>query len=197
MGYVSDVDFIAVQDSPTTVRIDWLAVSPKPTDAEIDAAAATAANTLATKSAQTEKSAAITGIDQGDTVAGTKVDRLTRAIVLTILDETNRLRRGVPHRLTSIARSGTTGTATSEADHGLSPGDQVSIFGATLAAYNLTTTAATTPTARTFTYTGISGNPTTPAAGSLWFVRGNAGLPDVTPQQVVDAVKARIQATAE
>lgn len=38
LGHRLDLDFVAVQESPTSVRIDWLSASQMPTEAEIDAA---------------------------------------------------------------------------------------------------------------------------------------------------------------
>ena len=64
--------------------------------------------------------------------------------------------------IASITRSGTTATVTTDDDHGLATGDQVTVAGAAVADYNVTATVTITGT-RTFTYT-VANAPTTPAA---------------------------------
>lgn len=67
---------------------------------------------------------------------------------------------GGAHPITSLTRSSTTATATTGAPHGLTTGDEVTVAGATAAAYNVTA-AITVTGASTFTYT-VAGSPTTP-----------------------------------
>lgn len=76
--------------------------------------------------------------------------------------------------ITSITSSSTTATVTTTANHGLSDGNYVTISGATQTEYNgsyqITVTAATT-----FTYT-FAGSATTPATGTILYVRNNFEL---------------------
>ncbi len=62
-------------------------------------------------------------------------------------------------------------TATTAFAHGLRPGDQIIVYGASQAAYNGTMTVLTTPSSTTFTYLVLvngtsSADPVTPATGS-------------------------------
>ena len=96
----------------------------------------------------------------------TEIGLTLRSLVDALVDEINVLRALYPLPVASITRSGTTATVTTRWAHGLTGTPQVTISGATAAAYNGTVTIAVTG-ATTFTYTGVSGNPTTPAAGSI------------------------------
>lgn len=67
--------------------------------------------------------------------------------------------------VTSITRSSTTATVTTNGSHGLSTGNHVTIAGATPAGYNLTA-VVTVASPTTFTYT-VNGSLTTPATGTI------------------------------
>ena len=118
--------------------------------------------------------------------------KLERAGWMVLLAEVNRLWGAMPRYLTSITRSGTTATATTSAAHGLSVGAQVFVSGADAAAYNGLKTVATTPTATTFTYTGVGGNPATPALGSLSFTLAEVPPISRTEAQVRAAIQSRL-----
>jgi len=90
--------------------------------------------------------------------------KLTRAVVAVLLDEINVLRAALPIPVTSITRSGTTGTVTTRGPHGLTGTPTLLVTGADVAAYNGQVVMTVTG-ANTLTYTVASG--ATPAAGSI------------------------------
>lgn len=120
--------------------------------------------------------------------------KLLKAFVLTALDEINILRAAIPHPITSITRVTTVATVTTPTAHGLVAGNPISIMGADVAGYNLTTTVATAPTGTTFTYTmGNAG--VTPATGSLFFTNGAVTQTAArTKAQLINAMTTKINA---
>lgn len=68
--------------------------------------------------------------------------------------------------VTSLTRSGSLATATTDSDHGLSSFVPVTISGADQTEYNVTDAKITVTGLRTFTYT-VSGSPVTPATGTI------------------------------
>jgi len=90
--------------------------------------------------------------------------KLTRSVVAVLLDEINVLRAALPIPVTSITRSGTTGTVTTRGPHGLTGTPTLLVTGADVAAYNGQVVMTVTG-ANTLTYTVASG--ATPAAGSI------------------------------
>lgn len=115
-----------------------------------------------------------------------------RALVKVLLDEINTLRAASPIPVASITRSGTTGTITTRWPHGLSGLVQITVNGADVAAYNGTVTATVTG-ASTLTYT-VSGNPTTPAAGSIALYPANGAMAARTLAQAKAAIQNVIDA---
>jgi hypothetical protein len=151
----------------------------------------------ATAAAQQEKAAATASVDNGSLQAGGKVDRLTVALAQVLRDEINIIRAAIPHPIVSITRVTTVATVTTPTAHGLAVNDPVSIMGADVAGYNVTTTVASIPTSTTFTY-AMANAGTTPATGSMFYTLG--AVPQMgarTMAQVVAAIKAKIAATAE
>jgi hypothetical protein len=145
--------------------------------------------TLMTPAQRAAVDAAILEANRDATVSNVdQVEDLIRAIILVLLDEINILRSVAIHPISSITRSGTTGTATTFVAHGLTTGDTITILGATLAAYNKTTTITVTG-ASTFTYS-VTGSPTSPAAGSLYYIEGT---PVVTHQRTLAQVRTSIR----
>lgn len=148
-----------------------------------------------TQQAKTDASASITS---GDTANGSALEKALVAVVLATRDEFNRMRSMIPYRVVSITRSGTVATVTTSEPHGLSAGSPFTIMGADQNAYNATATAATVPNATSWTVNGVAGNPTTPATGSILWTRAPvSALPDITDQQLRDAITAKIAAMAE
>lgn len=107
------------------------------------------------------------------------IAKLITGPFLAALDEINILRAAIPHPITSITRVTTVATVTTPTAHGKIAGDPISIMGADVAGYNLTTTVATAPTGTTFTYTmGNAG--VTPATGSMFYTNG--AVPQTPPR---------------
>lgn len=73
---------------------------------------------------------------------------------------------GLAHPVSGITRSGTTATLTTQAAHGLTTGDTVTVAGAVETGYNLTATITVTTTTA-FTYTVAA--PSTPATGTITY----------------------------
>lgn len=147
--------------------------------------------------AQQAKVQATAGVDNGALQAGDKIERIARAVVLLILDEINILRAAVRHPIVSISRVTTVATVVTPTAHGLTAGDPLSIAGADVAGYNLTTTVASIVNPTTFTY-AMANAGVTPATGSLSYTMG--AVPTTLPRttaQLVTAIKAKIAATAE
>ncbi|HWP59544.1 MAG TPA: hypothetical protein VNL14_16750 [Candidatus Acidoferrales bacterium] len=121
----------------------------------------------------------------GEMLSGTRAtSKFVRALLLALLDEINLLRESVLHPITSITRSGTTATVTAAVAHNLATGDSVVIVGADLAAYNGQKTITVTG-ANTFTYGAVSGNPATPATGSIFYAL--APIPPTPTRTVAQA----------
>lgn len=118
-----------------------------------------------------------------------------RAILLTLLEQINVLRAAIPHPLQNLTRSGSTVTATTPMNHGFSPGDTVTVFGADQNGYNGVQTIVATPTNSTFTYT-IGGTPATPATGTLFYFYGDipGATKQITKAQAVQAIKDKLDA---
>ncbi|MBF0192445.1 MAG: hypothetical protein HQL99_15100 [Magnetococcales bacterium] len=84
---------------------------------------------------------------------------------------------GAPTTFGTAAGQTSTATATVAA-HGYSPGNLVTISGATPAGYNGNVTILTTPTANTFTY---AASPMSNATGTLMVTKGSATVTAITP----------------
>jgi type IV pilus assembly protein PilY1 len=78
--------------------------------------------------------------------------------------------------ITSLTRSGSIVTVTTNTAHGFSVGTSVTITGADQNDYNGPFTIATVPTATTFTLTGFRDYPTTPSAGTYIVSPASASL---------------------
>jgi len=81
--------------------------------------------------------------------------------------------------VSSITYSGTTATATTNSPHGLLPGSQVYISGASPSQYDGTFTVASVTDATHFTYT-MSASPGANASGSVMMQTGTANVPVAT-----------------
>jgi hypothetical protein len=145
---------------------------------------------LSTATVTAQRTAAVTSLTGGHDPA----DKLARCIASALIDELNILRAAVWHPVTSITRSGTTATVTTTSAHGLSASQSVVIYGADASAYNGTITVATVPTSTTWTYTGVSGNPATPATGTILYAL--AAIPN-TPARTMAQAKSAIQTCIE
>jgi hypothetical protein len=173
-------------------------LGPQPSQSTLDAITEQQVlDAFANRAAQQAKAAATSAIDLGGTLSGSDLYRLIRAEALALMDAINLLRLAIPHPIVSITRSGSVATVTTRVAHGRVAGNPVVISGATLAAYNVSTTVATAPTGTTFTY-AVTGTPATPAVGSLsWTEAEVPALLQITAAQVVTAIKAQIAATPE
>jgi hypothetical protein len=120
--------------------------------------------------------------------------KVLRSLIDVLVAEITTILSALPRPIVSITRSGTTATATTAGAHGLATNDTVYIHGADAVAYNgakqITVTGATT-----FTYGNVSGNPTTPATGSL-VLYPTTTVPPVsrTTAQAITAIQNRIAA---
>lgn len=198
---VAPIDGVAILDPVAhTARIDYKASAIGPQITAGNSALAAfdwSASADTTYIAQRAKAAATASIDSGALQAGVSLERLVRALAIVTMNEINILRAAIPHPITSITRVTTVATVTTPIAHGRTVGDAISIAGADVAGYNLTTTIATVPTGTTFTYTMANAG-VTPATGSLSYTLG--AVPDTPARvasQIVTAVKAQIALTAE
>lgn len=117
-----------------------------------------------------------------------------RATAKLLVDELTTIYQALPRPISTITRSGTTATATTPTAHGLSTGTEVFVFGATQAAYNGAKTITVT-SATQFTYNGVTGNPATPATGTILYALSAASPPlQRTLAQAITALKNAITA---
>ncbi len=123
------------------------------------------------------------------------IGKALRCLVDTTISEVNILRAAAVHPITSLTRSGTTATATTAGAHGLATNDSISIFGADLPAYNRVSTLITVTGSTTFTYTGVSGNPATPATGTILYVQG--GIPPATAPRTFPQFRTTMNACVD
>lgn len=192
------IDGIAGEEG--SIRVDYQA-SATPTQrtqgASIVAGFDWSAGADATYIAKQSKTAATTGVDNGNLQAGSDLQRMVYCLAIVAMNEINILRAAIPHRIVSITRATTTATVVTELAHGLSAGNAIAIHGADVVGYNLTTTVASVVNATTFTYTMANAG-VSPAVGSLSYTLGAVPLMTArTPAQIVNAVKAQIALTGE